>query len=104
MVQNVTSRWLLQTWKCLEDDMDCYESCMDSTKVTYVNSFSRGSNLKISHGLFLTNSQRKHFVWIYIHPSDPFKLQFFLKANYNISIFLADAGDIENLCLSEIFK
>ena len=43
--------------------MDCYESCMYSTKIIYVNSFLRGFNSKVSHGLFLINSQVKHFLF-----------------------------------------
>ena len=58
MVGNVTCRQLLQSWKYLVDDMDYYKLY---TKITYVNSFSRGFNSKISHGLFLTNSQENRF-------------------------------------------
>ena len=38
-----------------------YESCMHSTKITYVNKFSRGLNSKVLHGLFLTNKSGKAF-------------------------------------------
>ena len=58
---------MLRTWKCLVDDMDFYESCMHSTKIIYVNSFSRGFHSKISHVLFLTNSEENHFAWVYTH-------------------------------------
>ena len=44
-----------------------YMSCVHSIKITYANCFSRGLNSKILHGFFLTNSQQKHFAWIYIH-------------------------------------
>ena len=38
-----------------------YESCIHSTQITYVNCFSRGLNLRILHGLLLTNNSGKAF-------------------------------------------
>ena len=69
------------------DDRDCYENCMHSTKITYVNSFSCGFNSKISHGSFFTNN-RKRISSGFIS-SDKFELQFILKGNRNINTTLA---------------
>ena len=85
--------------------MDCHESCMHSTKKTYVNGFFAC--------IYFGN-----FAWIIPHKqpgkvflrgflsakSEKFELQFFLNGNKKTDIFLAEPRKHQNLSFSVIFR
>ena len=75
-------------------DRDCYESCMHPTKVTYVNSFSRGSDFE-NFAWVISHSQTTHFSSIYFHQIDKFELIFNLKRNLRSNTFLARLEKVE---------
>ena len=60
------------------DDRDCYENCVGSTKITYVNSFSRGFNSKICEMGHFSRTAKERISSGFIS-SNKFELQFFLK-------------------------